>query len=58
MDEATALKSKESRSFSMSSPTYKMFPNPPISSRVIKGFLYTNLRSLNARHFGLVEATR
>jgi hypothetical protein len=36
----------------------KFNPNPPIGSNVIKVFLYTHLRSLNVRHFGMAEATR
>jgi hypothetical protein len=32
--------------------------NPPVGSKVIKEFLYTHLRSLNVRHFGVNEATR
>jgi hypothetical protein len=36
----------------------KFHPNPPNGSKVIKVFLYTHLRSLNVRHFGMAEATR
>jgi hypothetical protein len=36
----------------------KFHQNPPNSSKVIKVFLYTHLRSLNACHFGMAEATR
>jgi hypothetical protein len=35
----------------------KFNPNPPNGSKVIKVFLYTHLRSLNVRHFGMAEAT-
>jgi hypothetical protein len=34
----------------------KFYLNPPIGSKVIKGFLCTHLRSLNVRHFGMAEA--
>jgi hypothetical protein len=36
----------------------KFHTNPPIGSKVIKGFLCTHLRSLIIRHFGMAEATR
>jgi hypothetical protein len=36
----------------------KFHLNPPNSSKIIKGFLYTHLRSLNVRHFGMAKATR
>jgi hypothetical protein len=36
----------------------KFHPNPPNGSKVIKVFLYTHLRSLNVRNFGMAEATR
>jgi hypothetical protein len=36
----------------------KFHPNPPNGSKGIKVFLYTHLRSLNVRHFGMAEATR
>jgi hypothetical protein len=39
-------------------PHTKLYPNPPNGSKVIKVFLYTHLRSLNARHFGMSEGTR
>jgi hypothetical protein len=58
MVEAAALNSMESRSSSMSSPHTRFHPNPPVGSKVIKGFLCTHLRSLNIRHFGMDEATR
>jgi hypothetical protein len=32
--------------------------NPPICSKVIKGFLWNHLISLNVRHFGMAEAMR
>jgi hypothetical protein len=32
-------------------------PNWPITSEVIRGFLYIHLGSLNVRHFGMAEAT-
>jgi hypothetical protein len=41
----------------MSSPQYKIHPNPPHGSKVIKVFLYTHLRSLNVRHFEMAKAT-
>jgi hypothetical protein len=40
----------------MSSLHTKFHPTPPIGSKVIKGFLYTHLRSLNVRDFEIVEA--
>jgi hypothetical protein len=59
MIEATGLCSiKKTRSPSMSSPHTKFQQNPPNGSKVIKVFLYTQLRSLNFRHFGMAEATR
>jgi hypothetical protein len=36
----------------------RLYPNPPIGSKVIKGFLCTYLRSSNVSHFGMAEATR
>jgi hypothetical protein len=57
MVEATRLKSMESMSSSTSSAPHKFHPNPPNGSKVIKVFLYTHLRSLNVRHFGMAEAT-
>jgi hypothetical protein len=36
----------------------KFHPNPPVGSKVIKGFLCTHLRSLNDHHFGMAEATK
>jgi hypothetical protein len=36
----------------------RFHPNLPIGSEVIKEFLCIHLRSLNARHFGMAEATR
>jgi hypothetical protein len=33
-------------------------PNPSNRSDVIKVFLYTHLKSLNVRHFGMTEAAR
>jgi hypothetical protein len=36
----------------------KFHENPPIGSKVIKGFLCTHLKSLNVRHFGMADATR
>jgi hypothetical protein len=36
----------------------KFHPNPPISSKVTKVFLYTHLRSSNVTHFRMSEATR
>jgi hypothetical protein len=42
----------------MSSPPSKISSNPPNGSKVINLFLYTHLRSLNVRHFGMAEATR
>jgi hypothetical protein len=36
----------------------KFHPNPPIGSKVIKVFLYIQLRSLNVRHFGMAKDTR
>jgi hypothetical protein len=56
--EAMRLKNKSSRSPSMSSPPHKKkcHRNPPVSSKVIKGFLYTHLRSLNVRHIEIPEA--
>jgi hypothetical protein len=56
MVEATALNGKESRSSSMSSAHTRFHPNPPIGSKVIKGFLRTHLTSLNVRHFGMAGA--
>jgi hypothetical protein len=35
----------------------KFHPNSPFRSEVIKGFIYTQLRSLNARHFGMAAPT-
>jgi hypothetical protein len=32
-------------------------PNPPISLKVIRGFLCTHFRGLNVRNFGIFEAT-
>jgi hypothetical protein len=58
MVEATRLYSIESKSSSMSSPSHKFHLNPPNGSKVIKLFLYTQLRSLNVRHFGIAQAAR
>jgi hypothetical protein len=40
----------------MPSPQYKISYKPKNGSKVIKIFLYTHLRSLNAHHFGISEA--
>jgi hypothetical protein len=58
MVEATALNSMESRSSSMSSPPYKISSKSTNRFRFIKEFIFTHLRSLNVRHFGMAEATR
>jgi hypothetical protein len=42
----------------MPSPPYKISSNPPIGSKVIKGFICIHHRSLNVLHFGMAEATR
>jgi hypothetical protein len=42
----------------MSSPPYKISSKPTNPSKVIKGFLYTQLRSLNFRHFEMAEDAR
>jgi hypothetical protein len=36
----------------------KFNPNPPVGSKVIKGFFCTHLRSLNVCHFRMDEASR
>jgi hypothetical protein len=56
--EATVLNGMESMSSSMSSSHTRVHPNPPIGSKVIKGFLCTHLKSLNVRHFGMAEGMR
>jgi hypothetical protein len=58
MVEATGFNSMESRSSSMSSPPYNISSKSTKLFKVIKVFLYTHLRSLNARHFGMAQATR
>jgi hypothetical protein len=50
--------SMESRSSSMSSRTYNISSKYTKHSKVITGFLYTHVRSLNVRYFGTAEATR
>jgi hypothetical protein len=58
MVEATAMNSR-SRCYLQCHQFLRRFhPNPPIDSKVITGFLYTHLRSLNVRHFGMAEDTR
>jgi hypothetical protein len=42
----------------MPSPHTKFHPNATNGSKVIKVFLYTHLRSLNVRYFGMPKATR
>jgi hypothetical protein len=58
MVEATALNSKESRSYSMSSPPYKISSKATNRFKAIKGILCTHFRSLNVRNFGMAKAKR
>jgi hypothetical protein len=56
--EATGFSGMESKSSSTHHLHTKFHPNPPNGSKVIKVFLYTYLRSLNIRQFGMAEDTR
>jgi hypothetical protein len=55
--EATGLNSMESRLGCHHLQT-EFHPNPPNGSKVIEVFLYTHLRSLNFRCFGMAEALK
>jgi hypothetical protein len=55
--EATGLNSTEWGHLQCHHLHTKFLPNPPTSTNVIKVFLCTHLRSLNARHFGMAKAT-
>jgi hypothetical protein len=58
MVEATGLPSTESRSLQCHYLHTKFHPNPPIGSKIIKGYLYAHLRNLEVRHFGMAEAMK